>query len=220
MSLILPAGSSVASPPALRKTFQDHPKTPACRIVSRGFGRQLKNTDARLYDFVNHFMTSLKEVDEKGLGRYLHPKLKKRTVPLGRQLLASLRHRYQTPWSWSVYRVRGLNTVNGDKITLECPGGDGVLLTAVYGYPIQAAIWIQLMAKNELARIYIAATPWKKGWVISGLHLQQWTHSGRDFEAWSRKGVSAAQKGQKVAAHFYFDAAQKLLFGHSDAGDP
>ncbi|MGE0174432.1 MAG: hypothetical protein AB7T49_16675 [Oligoflexales bacterium] len=193
-----------------KRLFAGTESKASCSVLSRGPYVNLKDTDAGLDSFVSDFLTKLKGKDAKVLPLF-HDRLRLK-ADFGEQLYSSLKQTYKEPWDFSVFRIFGLNTVNGDKQDLPCADED-VLVTTAYGYPFQVGVWIQLLSQSELGRIFAVVAPTKDGWKIVGLHMQQWTQSEKDFEAWIKQSNDYAAKGTPHLAYLSLDVSQKMLFG-------
>ena len=66
---------------------------------------------------------------------------------------------------------------------------------------------ISVLAENDLARIYISYAKQDKKFHY-GLHIQQWTHEGKDYSFWVNKSF-----GDKYEINRWIDLdiAEKLL---------
>ena len=68
------------------------------------------------------------------------------------------------------------------------------------------------MGQNNLAKIYFHLVPAKDTWVIGGLHIQQATFLGDDYEKWAQKAISLEEKN-RLQAYLHYDITRKLLVG-------
>src|SRR5690606_21989399 len=142
---------------------------------------------------------------------FFHPKLRVKS-DIGQRIFSQLKQSYAKPWQFSIYRVFGIYAPEGDKLEVPCPN-DQITITSRYGYPLQWAVWFQVMGQNELGRMFVPIAPRDGKWYVVGWHFQQWTQSGRDYEAWVKAGTEAYNAKDLVRAHISFDVAQKMLFG-------
>jgi hypothetical protein len=182
----------------------------ACSILSRGPYVNLKETDSGLEKFVGDFLAKLKEKDSK-ITPFFHERLRLKD-DFGDKLFSSLKVTYKQPWDFSIFRVFALNSPHGDKSDINCPE-DNVVVTTAYGYPLQLGVWVQLLSQSELGRILAMVAPTKSGWRVVGLHMQQWTQNGKDYEAWRQESSGYRAKGNEPLAYLSSDVSQKMLFG-------
>jgi hypothetical protein len=198
------------------KMFPGSSKTPSCKVLSRGPKARLEEIDPALNDFTERLLKTLKDKDEDELGRYFHPRVRKQKdrISIGTKLFATLRGRYEEPWDFSIFRVFALSLPEADKPVIPCTE-DSVNITALYGYPLEFGVWIQMMSPNELSRIFMIVVPHvKEGkWYVGGLHIQQWSFQGKDYESWAKEGIAAIEAKDDITAFARFDVAQKMLFG-------
>lgn len=180
-----------------------------CRTLSRGPNVSLEATDPTLAAFANQIVKRLETEQWGELKPMFHPLLKVKD-DVGETIAATLRHKYEKPWQYSVYRTWAIHTVNGDPSSVRCDDGASELITR-YGYTLQIGLWLQLMAPNEIGRIFVLIVPSEKDWRIGGWHISQWSHRGKDAEYWAKEAQAAATKGEKITAYLKYDLAQKLL---------
>ena len=181
----------------------------SCLTVGQGPKALEKLKAPGLKFLLRSFIHALKENEPSSFKAFFHKKTKVKNS-IGENILTPLNFRYKRPFDVSPFRIYALNTVDGNKDKLPCKE-DGIQVTPIYGYHLQFGAWLQVMGQNDLARIYLAIASSKGQWKVVGLHVQQWTFAGHDFEHWTQKGL--LEKTHRVRSHMYFDVAQKLLFG-------
>lgn len=197
---------------SLRQTiFKADLSRSSCKVVNKGSRGDLIADDGKITKFIKDLDRVLKTKDAIQFQFLFHPRADTNSR-IGEKIFSILRHTYARPWNFSIYRVYGLNTVNGDKKSLFCEK-DKLSITSLYGYPLQFAVVFQIMGQNELGRILAMIVPSKGKWYIGGFHVQQWTFKGSDHESWIRGGLNALNRKENLVAHVKFDVAQKLLFG-------
>jgi hypothetical protein len=108
-----------------------------------------------------------------------------------------------------------LQSPQKDKTPFDCKHTDGYLPVSRYGYDTQFFSILQILGEKELGRIIVTTADTNKGMVITGLHIQQWTHEGHDWIYWTEKGNKHISQNSLLDAYKSYDVAQKLL----QAGD-
>ena len=190
-----------------QKIFPDTLRV-SCRTLSRGPKSELGDFES-VGPFVKKTIEHLQNEEWTKLVSLFHPLVRGRD-DLGEKIAATFRHKYEKPWQFSVYREWAIHTVNGDP--LEVPCDDGALtVTSRYSYPLQFAVWLQVMGSNEIGRVFMIVVPGEKDWRIAAWHISQWSHQGKDAAYWAKDAGEANAKGDKVAASIKYDVAQKLL---------
>lgn len=196
--------------PSKTQTNGSSKETKSCRVVSKGPKVHLNSIDPKLETLITSFIEAIKNHKPDKFKSLFHKKTKVK-ADIGDRILSILKNSYKKPWDVTVFRVFALNNMDGDKSAIHCKS-DQVSITPIFGYKFQVGAWIQIMAQNELARLYLATAPTNNQWKAVGLHIQQWTFEGMDHEGWINTGLELA-KTNKVRSHMSFDVAQKLLFG-------
>ena len=107
-----------------------------------------------------------------------------------------------------MYRVYELSGER--KRPVVCENDESFKIIPRYGYKKQYFSIISVLAKNDLARIYVSYANNKDTFKITGLHIQQWTHEGKDYKAWIDKSFKEKDKLNKWMD---LDIAEKLLVG-------
>lgn len=162
---------------------------------------------------VEAISTGLKKGDVASLAPLFHPRLKMTSAVLANRL-AELRARYGDPVDISPLKAMWLNTGDGDPAPIPCDF-DGVTLNPLYGYNQQASLWFQASGQADIARVMMGIVPVPTirggGWKIGYLHIQQWTHAGKDPLAWIESARATRDKKHGYGAWTQFDLAEKLL---------
>ena len=160
--------------------------------------------------FVFKIVGAIREKKIEELISLFHPKLKISRENLN-EIFARIENTYGNKLQFSAYRLWALNTVDGSPLTIKC-ADPSISINALYGYNLQFSLWLQIMGL-ELGRIYIPIVFSGQNWYLGGLHVQQWTHDGKNYIDWAKKAENTAINGDKVGAYFQYDLAQKLGFG-------
>jgi hypothetical protein len=164
---------------------------------------------------VETIAAGLKKGDAASLASLFHQRLKMTSAVLANRL-AELRARYGDPVDISPLKAMWLDTVDGDPAPIPCDF-DGVTVNPLYGYSQQASLWFQASGQADIARIMIGVVPVPQsrggGWKIGYLHVQQWTHAGKDPLAWIESARVTRDQKHPIGAWTQFDIAEKLLRG-------
>jgi len=193
-----------------RKIFKDHPEKAACADLPVDPHGGLNHLDAGLESFLKQTLAAVRAKDDKALQPLFHKRLKVSLAAI-QATFARLDSTYGAPLDVSVYKAWALNTVDGNPAGLAC--GDRLVVSPMYGYPLQFGVWLQVMGRHELGRIYLSLVPADGRWNLGAFHVQQWTHAGKDYAGWIDAAAQDEHKGDKVAAYAKYDLAQKLLDG-------
>lgn len=204
---------SVNSPKeAVRKMLFDGAlDKPACKPVKVDPRGGVGAIDKDLDQLIRDLIAAIKKRKETELQPLFHRRLNV-PIPAITESFAKLDLLLGAPFDVSIYRLWTFNTVDGTPAGLPC-ADDGLTAYPQYGYPLQFGLWLQLLGKRELGRIYVSIVPADGRWNIGAFHTQQWTHASKDFLAWTEEGQADSRKGRKEAAYVKLDIAQKLLDG-------
>lgn len=184
-----------------------------CQLLSRGPGVKTDDLGQDLSSFLNDFKGRLEKQDWQGLRTFFHEKSGAKKN-IGDQIDAILRNRYQKPWDFSIFRVYEINDSEYRKKLYDCPDLKFQKVISRFGFTKQYFVIMQLMGNNELGRILFHVAPNKNTKLkIIGLHLQQWSHLGKDWQRWSEIGNEHLEKKQETNAFLAYSTAHKLLEG-------
>lgn len=189
--------------------FGDNAGTAGClpiRMVGKSAG---PDVDPDLERFVRDIVSAVETRDEMKLQPLFH----KRTNTSLAAILESYARMASVvglPLNVSVYKLWALNTVDGTAKGITC-GDEGVVAFPLYGYPLQFGLWLQVLGKGEIGRIYISIVPAEGRWNIGSHHFHQWTHAEKDPGSWVKEAFKAKSEGDAVGAYMRFDLAKKLL---------
>ena len=207
-AILKPVDAKVNSPREALRTqiFGAEAAQPGCKTVAA-------DVDQDLSLFIKKVVDAVKRKDDKALQPLFHTHLNTSLTAIndtfGRMDLI-----YGKGQDVSVYRLFALNSVDGAPVGVACDGGQERAF-ALYGYPLQFGLWLQLQGPKELGRAFIHIVPADGHWTIGSFHLHQWTHGEKDAEAWANEGLKASGAGHKGSAFVFYDIAAKLL----DAGN-
>lgn len=181
-----------------------------CQVISSDPAAAVA-IDAALERTVKKIIAAIEKQNEKTLRDTFHPRLK---VKVGQvqSSLASLQQIVGGKYSVTNYRVAALNSPDGSTDAIECVD-NGVLMHPLYGYPLVAGVWLQVMGESEVARIFFELVPTASDWLIGAWHIQQWTHAGKDFAMWYEIAQAEAAKKRPAGSYIAADIASKLLDG-------
>lgn len=182
-----------------------------CRLMQTDPRGAAPSVEAELDTFIKRVIQVVQKKDEKGLQALFHKRL---SVPLSAiaETLGKLDVVYGKPYTVSIYRLWALNTVDGSPSDIKC-SSDAITLFPHHSYPLQFALWLQIMGQNEIGRIYASIVPAEGRWNLGAFHVQQWTHASKDALAWTEVALKTARTGAKEAAYAQYDIASKLLEG-------
>lgn len=195
--------------PLRAKLFAGNLETPACKSIKVSPRGNTTDLEQDLDQFLQQLLRAIQIRKETELQPLFHPRLNV-SIPAIVESFAKLDSLVGSPFEASVYRLWAFNTVDGSPSGLKC-SDDALTAFPQYGYPLQFGLWLQVLGKRELGRIYVSIVPADGKWNIGAFHTQQWTHFGKDFLAWAQEGEQDARKNLKEAAYVKLDIAQKLL---------
>jgi hypothetical protein len=193
-----------------RVLFSSQPDSRACKILTRdpaGFVEQ----DPSLSKTFSMLIEGIRGANDSILVPLFHPQIKAKSKSVKSALISIERISGKKP-EVSLFRAYAINNPTGDVALTTCPE-DGLGVFPVYGHPLQVGGWIQVTGKDEVARVYVVLIPARNQWRIAVWHVQQWTHSGKDFEIWRSEASALLAKKDEIAAWIYTDIAAKLLDG-------
>ena len=191
------------------KIFASNLETPGCKPIQVHPRGGIADLDAELDGFLKQLIQAVQRHKETDLQPLFHRRLNV-SIPAIAESFAKLDFSLGAPLDVSIYRLWAYNTVDGSPSGINC-GEDGLKAFPQYGYPLQFGVWLQLLGKQELGRIYVSVVPADGRWNIGAFHTQQWTHASKDFIAWAQEGELDARKNLKESAYVKLDIAQKLL---------
>lgn len=183
-----------------------------CTTISRGSGSELNNLSPKLQDILSTLIQKIERQDAKNFKQLFHPRARVKK-DIGERIFSILSNRYGRKWDISIFRVWMLQSPQKDKAPFDCKYTDGYSPVSRYGYDTQFFSILQILGETELGRIIVTTADTSKGMVITGLHIQQWTHDGHDWVYWTEKGNNYISQNNKLDAYKSYDVAQKLLEG-------
>lgn len=182
---------------------------PSCTTLSRGpksgLQESLPQADATIQEII-------KAIDAEKLTPLIplfHPRLKVSSPQIA-EALHDLQRTVGSPPSASIFRVWLFDTVDGSPLDLDCDQGEYRVSTH-YGYDAALGVWLQIMGKGELGRLYVSLVPKGGKFYIGAWHIHQWTHMGLDSLAWQEKAAKLTGDSLKPSAFLLQDIALKLL---------
>lgn len=165
--------------------------------------------DPDLDIFVREIVAAVESRDEMKLQPLFHRRTNTGLAAIG-ESFARMASVVGPPLNASVYKLWALNTVDGSPKGLAC-NDEGATAFPLYGYPLQFGLWLQILGKAEIGRIYISIVPADGRWNIGSYHFHQWTHAEKDPGSWVKEAFKAKDTGDLVGAYMRFDLAKKLL---------
>lgn len=171
------------------------------------------SVEPELNAFIASIVDAVARKDNKALQPLFHTRLNTSLAAID-DTFGRMDQTYGKKQNVSVFRLFALNSVDGAPLASKCDGGQETAY-ALYGYPLQFGLWLQLQGPKELGRVFIHIVPNDGRWNIGSFHLHQWTHAGKDWEAWAREALKSSGAGHKESAYAFYDVAAKLL----DAGN-
>ena len=154
----------------------------SCDVISKGIFKNSKLTPE--LSFLNEFVEKLQNDDTKNLKPYFHSKLYVKKS-IGLRIKKILDGKLIAPLNYNIFRVWKIQ--GDDKTPINCNKLDDFNIIPRYGYQNQYASMVSVLAKNDLARMFISFAKSKGKYKITGLHIQQWTHEGEDYKYWVNK---------------------------------
>ncbi len=209
---IVPASLKDQSPreEIRKKIFPEGTPPHACQLISKN-PAGIVDVDPSLTAVLQTLIKGVQLGDDKALQPLFHPQIKVTTSQI-KGALSSISRISGAKMDASLLRAYALNNVSGETSAIPCPE-DGFLLHPLYGHPLQVGVWIQAVGREEVTRVYAILIPTKDKWLIGAWHVQQWTHTGKDYTMWFDQGKALVVKHDDIAAWLYFDLVEKLLDG-------
>ena len=194
----------------MRITLFDAEATmPKCGLVKTIDKEAVSKLDSDLDKFLKELVAAIKSRDEKSLQPLFHRRTNTTLAAIG-ESHARMASVVGLPLDVSIYKLWALNTVDGTAKGLNCED-EGVTAFPQYGYPLQFGVWLQVMGKAEIGRIYLSIVPADGRWNIGSYHFHQWTHAEKDAGTWVKEAFAARDAGDLTGAYMRFDLAKKLL---------
>lgn len=193
-----------------KKIFPEGSSPRACKILSRD-PKGIVEADSGLTAVIQSLTMAISTSDDKALLPLFHPQLKVRSAQV-KGALTSIQRISGDKVDATMFRAYGINSFDGVTTAIECPE-DGLMVYPLFAHPFQAGVWIQVLGRDEITRVYVVLVPTKEKWLIGAWHVQQWTHAGKDFSVWREEAQALAAKKQDITAWLYLDIAAKLLDG-------
>ena len=189
--------------------FGTEAATPGCALVKTIDKEAVSKLDKDLDKFLKELVAAVKSRDEKSLQPLFHRRTNTTLAAIG-ESHARMASVVGLPLEVSIYKLWALNTVDGAAKGLNCED-EGVTAFPLYGYPLQFGLWLQVMGKAEIGRIYLSIVPAEGRWNIGSYHFHQWTHAEKDAGTWVKDAFTARDAGDMTGAYMRFDLAKKLL---------
>ncbi len=114
------------------------------------------------------------------------------------------------PLEVSTYRVFALRDPQQGSPLIACDSDD-VHIHPLVGHGLQFAVWIQLLGKEELGRIFIQIVmDQDQKWKIGSFYYTQWTHDAKNSQDWAQESIQD-EKNAKLISYLKLDLASKLV---------
>lgn len=189
--------------------FGTEAATPGCALVKTIDKEAVAKLDKDLDKFLKDLLAAVKSRDEMSLQPLFHKRTNTSLAAIG-ESHARMASVVGLPLDVSIYKLWALNTVDGTPKGLNCDD-EGVTAFPLYGYPLQFGLWLQVMGKTEVGRIFLSIVPAEGRWNIGSYHFHQWTHAEKDAGTWVKDAFSARDAGDLTGSYMRFDLAKKLL---------
>jgi len=189
--------------------FGAEASTPRCALIRTTSKDSVTKLDRDLDQFLKSLVAGIKSREEINMQPLFHPRMNTSLAAIG-ETHARMANVVGLPLEVSIYKLWALNPVDGNTKGLNCDD-EGITSFPLYGYPLQFGLWIQVMGKAEIGRIYLSIVPAEGKWHIGSYHFHQWTHAEKDAGTWVREAISARDSGDLIGAYLRFDLARKLL---------
>ncbi len=189
--------------------FGSEASTASCAHVKTIDKESVAKLDAGLDKFLKELLSAVKSRDEKHMQPLFHRRTNTTLAAIG-ESHARMASVVGLPLDVSIYKLWALNTVDGAPKGLNCED-EGVTAFPLYGYPLQFGLWLQVMGKAEVGRIFLSVVPAEGKWNIGSYHFHQWTHAEKDAGTWVKEAFAARDSGDLTGAYMRFDLAKKLL---------
>ena len=206
------AGEQYANLEPLRqKIFGDRLGQRDCQPVTTHPKSGATKIDEQLDSFLKKLMETIQARDEKAMLPLFHPRLNI-GIPAVSQTLARIGSVYGLPIDVSMLQLYALNTVDGTPGPIPC-AKDSLTIYPQYGYPLQFGVFLQILGKVELGRLFVSAVYTNDRWYIGALHSQQWTHAEKSGMDWAAAAKDDLAAKRPLAAWAKYDLAVKLFDG-------
>ncbi|MCY4380811.1 MAG: hypothetical protein OXC40_04485 [Proteobacteria bacterium] len=161
--------------------------------------------------FLYKLRQGLQQKDYRTLAAMMHPRLKASES----QMIRALGHlplgdtfRVSYHDVWAVY------SHDYSSNDVPCPE-QNVVLSPLYGYPLQFFLWLSLTGQEEMARVLAIVVPVKGELYLGLLRAQMWTYQGKAPGEWVDEANSEVAKGDDISAYVKYRIAEKHLHGGS-----
>ena len=166
----------------------------------------------KISKFLTKAMQEFSKVPVDGALKLFHPRLKTK--------LASL-HSAQQIWQGSlgkpvkilIHKTWALQNSSGRAIPISCNDG-AMILTPLYGYDFQLAVWFELRGTDEFGRIFALVVPHESQWKFGYFQYRKWTHAQKRPVDWLAEADSDLQSTSMLAAFPKYHLALKLISGN------
>ena len=180
-----------------------------CLRISRGPKSGFETTLPAVDALIKKIESAIQRENLTELQADFHPRLKTTFLQLSDAMVA-IKRALGAPNDVAVFRSWLLTSADGTPAELPCDEGEFVVTTH-YGYSAQIGVWLQVMGKGELGRIFVSIVPHGDRAYIGAWHLHQWTHLSMDSLAWQERALAFAKAEEKPSAYLLQDIAFKLL---------
>jgi hypothetical protein len=194
-----------------KKIFSVNLNNRACEVLAKDPSAESLTADPELKRVVKGIIESVSKGNEKTLRDFFNPRAKVKASHVLASL-ASLKRITGANATVANFRIFALNSPDGAADAIECQD-TSVKVHPLYGYPLSVGVWLQATGDSEVVRIFASLVPDQKTWTIGAWHVQQWTHSGKEFSQWFELAQSEAKIAHKGSAYIASDIASKLLDG-------
>jgi hypothetical protein len=193
-----------------KKIFSDSLMKRDCKIISKNPSGSVAENPG-ITAALQKLIEGINQKSTMDLLSLFHPQLKVKKQQIA-AALTSIERIAGADVQASLFRAYAINNPDGDPQPTTC-AEDGILIRPLYGHRIQVAVWIQAQGRDEVARVFANFVPTKDKWQIGAWHVQQWTHTGQDYNEWREKAQKAVEKKQTIPGWIFYDIAIKLLDG-------
>ncbi len=162
-----------------------------------------------LPEFSQHLVDLLNQQNAQELASFFHERLKIQADKIS-TVFDLMHSNYGKPFQASLFETYLLRLNDGKPDYINCETSHLSILPQ-YGYNHQALIWLQVMGKNEVGRLLMAAVPTPKGWRIGSFHSWQWTSGEKDYQSWYQIAQEKSKAKDTFGAYLHADVARKLL---------
>ncbi len=194
------------------ETAQPSASKNLCEVIKPKSLGDYSNFDPIIAERISTIIAGIRDENVTNLLPLFHPRLKITPTEL-RSVFSTWLAVYGKKQTKSIYRLFALK--HGEESAEQTPCfTDQVAILPQYGYPYQLGLLVQILGEKELGRLYITLVPYKKNWFIGAFHSWQWTHTGKDYNAWITEAGKDSREKHNELAFLKLDLAAKLLDGH------